>query len=501
MRLLRRRGFVNTTIHVMYEVLSPFLIFLAAEELHVSGILAVVAAGLIMQEHSLHMMSAETARHHLVANSFWEVIVFLINGIIFVMLGMQLPRVMQPQDMEGIHPAIVLTATLAVTATIILMRFLWISAMELRHKDPETGLRGKTDISRTLKQALVTTIAGPKGAVTLSIILTIPLTVNSGRVFPFRSLIIFLTSGVILCTLLLADFVLPRLSPKEVNEDEEHQLQQARLMVLEGVVDELRRALDENADAEFVPAGRLALMRYRTRLMHQRFTMEEHGDTLKQVMRGVLSAQQKRADEIQSGVYDVSAMERMPYYSILPGIRASIGYVGDALNVGSRFETRRGRLFFRLFRHRQSDFEEEKMARVYYDTCLFAIDLEHAAMDYLHTVEKEDDPDRVRAAQLLLQEHEASLQSLWGRINYGQETPLEDTGEYDHGFHEGMPEGLSANTAGQFRMARQYADEVDSYALSMELEQIQKLREEGTISESVSRELREQVYLMQTAFI
>ena len=289
--ILRRRGYVSTTMHVIYEVLSPFLIFLAAEELHVSGILAVVAAGLVMQEHTLGMVSPETARHQMVSNSFWEVIVFLINGILFVMLGMQLPKVLQPQAMDGVRPSVVIFAMLAVTVTIIVMRLLWITVLELFHKDPESGSRGIARPGQTVYQALVTTIAGPKGAVTLSIILTIPLYGHSGRIFPYRDLIIFVTSGVILCTLLLADVVLPRLAPKKTDEDEEAQLQTARISVLEGVVRELRALLDENPDSEYVPAGRLTLMRYRTRLMHQRFIMEGHGSELEQLMKEILEVQ------------------------------------------------------------------------------------------------------------------------------------------------------------------------------------------------------------------
>ncbi len=498
---LRRRGYVSTTVHVIYEVLSPFLIFLAAEELHVSGILAVVAAGLVMQEHSIRMVSSETARHQMVSNSFWEVIVFLINGILFVMLGMQLPKVMQPQAMSGIRPSVVILAMLAVTAVIILMRFIWVSVLELFHRDPCSGKRGLEQPGVTIYQALITTIAGPKGAVTLSIILTIPMYASSGRVFPYRDLIIFVTSGVILCTLLLADVVLPRLAPKKIDENAEEQLQAARISVLEGVVKELRKLMNENTDSEYIPAARLTLMRYRTRLLHQRFVTGEHGSALEQLMREVLEVQRKRADEIQSSAYGTSEMDRMPYYSILPGIRASLGYFDGAENIGSRFETRKGRFLFKLFRFRKKDFDEEQSARVYYDTCIFAIDLEHVSIDFLKNVKDTSDGERKEAAAQLLEEHEASLKSLWGRINYGQETPQEDEGAFDHGFHQEMPTGLRANTTEQFWMARRYADEVDANALSIELDQIRRLRTEGRITEAAARELREQVYLMQTVYL
>ena len=498
---LRRRGLVSTTMHVIYEVLSPFLVFLAAEELHVSGILAVVAAGLMMQEPSHGMVSPERARHLMVSNSFWEVIIFLINGVIFVMLGMQLPKVLEPQAMEGIRPATVILAMLAVTAVILVLRWLWITLLECFHKNPESGKRGIEHPLQTVCQSWITTIAGPKGAVTLSIILTIPLVVSSGKPFAYRDLIIFLTSSVILCTLLLADIMLPLMAPKRVDEDLEEQMQTARFHVLEGVIREMNLLLEENAESEYVPAGRLTLMRYRIRLMHQRFAMEGHGSDLERLMKNVLDVQQKRADEIQKDAYETPETERMPYYSVLPEIRASLGYFNGAENVGSRFETRKGRVLFRFIKYRQHHYDDEKAARIYYDTCLFAIDLEHAAINYLKKEKENSDGDRAAAAELLLNEHESYLQSLWGRINYGQDVCLIDDGNYDHGFHQEMPEGMRANTAEQFRMALKYMDEVDANALSIELDQIRRLRAEGRITETVARELREEVYLMQTIYL
>ncbi|MBQ9015796.1 MAG: Na+/H+ antiporter [Firmicutes bacterium] len=499
---LRRRGYVNTIIHVMYEVLTPFILFLVAEEMHVSGILAVVAAGLVMQEKVIRLNSPERARQEMVSNSFWEVIVFLINGILFVMLGMQLPMVMSPDAMGGIAPGIVLGAMFAVTATIILIRFLWLAALELIHRDPQTGQRGGAHPSRTIRRALVTTIAGPKGAVTLSIIMTIPLFVRQGSAFPHRELIIFLTSGVILCTLLLADFLLPRLAPKAENADEERHLQQARVMTLEGTVEEMRRLLDEYPNSEFTPALRLALMRYRVRLMRQRLAMDTCGQIMEQLIQEVLAVQQKRADEIQKqDQSEISIGQALPYFAALPGIRSSVGYFGGAEHVGARFASRRGRLFLRLFRFKRQDYDDDQKAKLYYDTVLFAIDLEHAAMDYLQTVKDGKDPERSRVAAVLLEEHETALESLWGRLNYGQDKVREDTDELNHGIHDALPRGVKNTTGEQFRKAWHFADEADANALEIELDQIRRLRAEGRITEHEARTLREEVYLMQTTLM
>ena len=499
---LRRRGYVNTIIHVMYEVLTPFLLFIAAEELHVSGILAVVAAGIVMQEKVLRLNSPERARQEMVSNSFWEVIIFLINGVIFVMLGMQLPKVMNPDAMGGTPPGTVIGAMLAVTAAVILMRFLWLSVQELIHRDPGTGLRGMVHPGQTVRDALVTTIAGPKGAVTLSIIMTIPLFAGAGNAFPQRETIIFITSGVILCTLLLADFLLPRLAPKAEDADEKLRLEKARTLVLEAAVDEMRTVLDDYPDADFTPAMRLALMRYRVRLMRHRLAMENCGQVMENMIREVLQVQQKRADEIQDqDNSQITVGQALPYYAALPGIRSSVGYFGGAEHVGSRFRSRKGRMLLRLARFKRQNYDDDQKARIYYDTVLFAIDLEHAAMDYLQSVREEDDPTRTRIASVLLEEHETALESLWGRLNYGQDKRREDTKDLEHGIHEGLPQGIRNTTGEQFRKAWRFADEADANALQIELDQIRRLRAEGKISEHDSRILREEVYLMQTSLM
>jgi len=502
-RMLRRRGFMSATTHVIFDVFTPFVLFLFAEELHVSGILAVVAAGLVMQEPNINIKSPELARQEMITSSFWEVIIFLINGVLFVMLGMQLPLVLDADNMEGLSSSYVLVAVLAVTFVIIAVRFLWVSGLELVHRDPETKERGVAHFAATELQSLVTTIAGPKGAVTLSIIMTIPLTMTDGTAFASRDLIIFITSAVILCTLLLANFVLPLLSPIEHDADEARELSQARMLVLEKTVREMREILDEYADADFAPAFRIALMRYRVRLMRERLSMDTCGDQLGQMISEVLNVQQARADEIQQGSWHIPETERLAYYSILPMIRESVGYFAGAEKVGSRFETRKGRLLMSLARLKKktADYDDERQARIYYDTVIFALDLEYAAIQHLQEIQEGSDPQRAQIAEVLLEEHEAALQSLWGRLNYGQETKMEEVDEFIHGMHDQLPEGMENNTMEQFRKAWHFHDEADANAMQLELEKIRECRLDGSISAHTAKALRDEVYLMQTSFL
>lgn len=500
MRVLRHFGYEDTTIHVLYEVFTPFVVYLLAERLGVSGILAVVAAGLVMAERAPRLMSASAAKQQLVSDNFWRIIEFLINGIVFVMLGMQLPLAMTPGVAELYAVPHLLAAVLALTALIMACRLLWLWVMELLHVRRAHGMRLGRKMAGALRNALVMTLAGPKGAVTLSVIFTIPFMVENDAPFPARGLIIFLTAGVILATLLLANFLLPMLAPKKRNSTEEEELQQATVKVLEVTLQELHRRLDEGEPAEYVPAMRRTAARYQTRLVRQREAGGDCGKQLAELSQQCLQVQQRRADELQ-GAEDnqLSVGDSLPYYAALRGIRASVGYVGQAVNVGARFHSLHG--WARLLWRRTKPFEvlDDQAAQVYYDSCLFAIELEHAAIAYLRDVAAKQ-PGSARAAQVLLASHQAALNSLWGRINYGQEVP-QDTGTlpFELRPHQDLPEGMRPLFNDQLAMARRYANAVDSNALIVELDAVRHLEEAGEISESVARQLRQRVYALQAA--
>lgn len=89
---LRRLGMEDVTLHMLIIILTPFLIYLAAEECHVSGILAVVAAGVV---HAIERDRVESAsvRLRIVSDSTWSVILFSLNGLVFLLLGLEIPGV------------------------------------------------------------------------------------------------------------------------------------------------------------------------------------------------------------------------------------------------------------------------------------------------------------------------------------------------------------------------------------------------------------------------
>ncbi|KGP78927.1 Na+/H+ antiporter [Paenibacillus sp. MAEPY2] len=228
---LRKLGMENVTLHMLIEILTPFLIFMAAEELGVNGILAVVAAGIA---HSLgyKKMNPEVAKLSVVSKSTWSVIIFVLNGLVFLLLGTQLPDIIQTiWSNPEIGNFKVIMYTLVLTLAVLGLRLIWAILMDIS-KGPKQSEPWKL----RLKNALILSLSGVRGTITLASTLSLPFFLNDGTAFPARDLIIFLASGVILWTLLASNYLLPLLLGKETQTEQEEDEIQAKIEILRNVV-------------------------------------------------------------------------------------------------------------------------------------------------------------------------------------------------------------------------------------------------------------------------
>ena len=198
---------------ILVSLLIPFGSYLLAEHLHASGILAAVSAGVTMTfaEISRQALAATRMRR----NSVWDTIQFALNGIIFVLLGEQLPAIL-----AGAKATVLLTGhhgtewlglyVLAIVAGLAALRFgwVWISLRLtlLRRRQRSTG---EPEHSPDWRLVAAMSLAGVRGAITLAGVLTIPLTMTDGTAFPARDLAIFLAAGVIIVSLAVASIALP----------------------------------------------------------------------------------------------------------------------------------------------------------------------------------------------------------------------------------------------------------------------------------------------------
>lgn len=453
---VRDLGLETPTEHVLFEVLTPFMTFLAAEELGVSGILAVVAAGLLMR-FSPRGLTVEASRHALASESVWELLTFAINGTLFVLLGMKLPSTLGPvwRVSHGADAAWICGLVLLVTAIVVGIRLAWVLVLEKIHRGRHAEEYAGTSTAALVRSALVTCLSGPKGAVTLSIMLTLPYLTADGSAFPQRSLLIFVASGVIVLTLLLANFIVPALAPAEDTTEADAALARAKARVLRSVIDELA----ERATPETRAATRLALRAYRDRLDGV-LQVETSPDAMRNLRVRVLDLQiafvRARAERGET-----SREVAQRYMAALEQLRGAYGLHRGASGGRARRHAHLARMG-RALHGRGDEAERRELAELHRAT-------EQHAIDALAAMAGELDDERASAARRLAGEHRAHLAMT---------------------FSDG-------NAAQARARIREQARDIEAVGLSLELEQIRRLHDAGELSTHAARELREEIYLLQ----
>ncbi|TGQ95474.1 Na+/H+ antiporter [Mesorhizobium sp. M8A.F.Ca.ET.208.01.1.1] len=294
LQLLNRIGGVPAEAQVLVMILLPFVAYLGAEHVGASGILAAVTAGLLTGVSGMYRHLGVSARMQTL--SLWATLTFVFNGALFILLGLQLPDIIRkvPPELSSRHWLIEPVATvLILTLCLIGLRFLWIWVGDIAQAI--AARLGKREASPFgFRVRLAGSVAGVRGAITLAGILSLPLALQDGSPFPARDVVIFLAAGVIICSLVIASFALPRIArglvePGEdpaaaeerrarvgaanaaiariesiANEPGEGKAVAARLAVADSIVAGYRRriaASDEAAEAraEAREAGRLEL--------------------------------------------------------------------------------------------------------------------------------------------------------------------------------------------------------------------------------------------------
>ena len=248
LELIRRTGLDTPTLHVMLELLLPFVIYLTAKSLHIGAVIAVVAAGLVMsllpQRHTV-----ATARTKLQAAGVWQTLEFVLNGIIFVILGMQLPRLLAPAAEGSLgDPAALLGAVAVLTVVLEGVRFLWLLAMDALAAARAGGAAASCLTPQALRGTLAVAFAGAKGGITLSLMLT--LTAAGALSAADRSMLVSVASGMIVLTLVLADFAVPALVPSKRSAARSRDRVDAEVSLILEVIASIR------ADAPFTGAVR-----------------------------------------------------------------------------------------------------------------------------------------------------------------------------------------------------------------------------------------------------
>src|SRR6266516_3964547 len=244
----------DAPIEITITLLTPYAAYLVADALQVSGVLAVLSAGLYLSRQSSRFFSSNT---RLQANAVWNVLLFLLNGLVFLLIGLQLPGILE--TIAGRSLLTLIGQSLLISLAVIAVRIAWVFAAaylprfmnaRLLARDPYTGLRN----------VAIVAWMGMRGGVSLAAALALPLSLSSGVPFPQRDLVIFFTFCVILATLVGQGLsLMPIIQFLELQPDSSLEREHAQAHIV-GARAALSR-LDQLATEEWVPQDALSHLR------------------------------------------------------------------------------------------------------------------------------------------------------------------------------------------------------------------------------------------------
>ncbi|MGM3175538.1 Na+/H+ antiporter [Dickeya lacustris] len=236
----------DAATQIVLLLLLPFAAYLIAEHFGVSGILAAVASGMTMSRTQLLRQAPLNMR--LRANGVWNMLEFVFNGMVFLMLGLQLPGVIEESIVQAeLDPTIetwmLFADILLVYCALLLLRFAWLWLVKLysrvvNHKHPMLFAR------YTSREIWISTFAGVRGAITLAGVLSVPLYLSDGVPFPSRYQLVFIATGVILFSLLCGVLALPLLLKGITLTDHSMQKKEeriARVTMAQVAIDSLKK--------------------------------------------------------------------------------------------------------------------------------------------------------------------------------------------------------------------------------------------------------------------
>lgn len=251
----------DSRVEITLSLLTPYFAFWVPEHLGGSGVLATVACGLYVSWNGPQLISATT---RLQGIFFWDLIVYLIEGMVFLLTGLQARALFE--QAQAFTIAQLVTATAWIVLIIIAARFVWVFpatylprwlSRSLRERDPSPPWQGPFLLSFT----------GIRGVVSLAAALALPYTLANGAPFPHRDLILFVTFGVIIVTLVGQGLMLPAvvhwLGLVKIGKEEHRSEIEAEIAGRQAALDEVVRRLEAAANERSLTEGILDHLRTR----------------------------------------------------------------------------------------------------------------------------------------------------------------------------------------------------------------------------------------------
>ena len=268
-----RRKIKDPALAITLSLMSGYFAYLPALAIGVSGVLAAVTIGIYMGWYTPELTTWQT---RLQGIAVWEITFFILNALLFALIGLQLPVILDA--LSGYSPARLVGYAAVVSLAVIGARFLWVI--------PGTYLtawmrRVKHPIQNPGRASIILGWSGMRGAVSLAAALALPLTIDSGDDFPNRDLIIFLTFGVILASLVVQGLSFPALLKLVGLEDEgrtEKEENKARIYATEAALARLEDLADEDWVRDDTLNRVRAMFNFRNQRFRSRFDPESDGE-------------------------------------------------------------------------------------------------------------------------------------------------------------------------------------------------------------------------------
>lgn len=226
----------DSNIDIVLTLIAPYIMYMAAEEVHSSGVLAVVSGGLFLSYYRHHFLSS---RSRIRGSSVWESLCFVLNGIVFLLIGLDLPEI--TEGLEGVSISAAIGYGVLITAVIIIARIISAYGAVIITLIARNFITVADSRHPGYRVPIVLGWSGMRGVVSLAAALSIPLHLDNGELFPQRNLILFITFVVILLTLLIQGLTLPFLIRKIHLNDPDQVVPEEETVIL------IRRQLAEKA--------------------------------------------------------------------------------------------------------------------------------------------------------------------------------------------------------------------------------------------------------------
>jgi CPA1 family monovalent cation:H+ antiporter len=310
-----RRRLEFPPAEVTISLLTGYFAYIPAELIGVSAVIAAVTAGIYLGWHTPELTTPEV---RLMGESAWEIVTFTLNAILFTLIGLQLPGILD--ELEAYAAADLLWWAAAIWLAVLFARILWVYPAAKLPRLLVPKIRDRDPMPPRAALALITW-SGMRGAVSLAAALALPLSIDSGAAFPDRNLIIFLTFGVIFATLVLQGLTLaPLIRVLDLEDDglAEKEEAKARIRAAEAAIIRLDELVGEEWVREDTAERMRGLYAFRQERFRSRFDPEGDGSTedrsqaYQRLRRELLDAERQAVQELRrEGLIGDDVMRRV----------------------------------------------------------------------------------------------------------------------------------------------------------------------------------------------